>query len=860
MGQEQLIPSTVLQDAVRLLQVFVYLGLAALALLQWRRRPGQAAAWMCVALSVLAAFFVADYFVGVLDDEREGSWLANVAIALLPLFPYALYRFMSSFARPIPWLRVAAPPASLAVALPALFLPTDGGEPLWVQIWVFCFLVQWLVLIGVVVVRLWRAGRGQPSIAQLRMRTMSAGAAALGVAAGVQGQLAGSSDAAAVVQILLSAAAPLLLIGFLPPYALRQFWRRRERDLRSTEISLMEADTQQQVAETLLAESCALLGGVGARLETAAGDVLATSGETPTGNADTAVRDGSAPSRVEVDMRTHRLVTFVNEFTPFFGQEEIGRLRALAALAEVALERNALFEEQRHLASVVESSGDAIITNTLDGTITSWNKGAENLYGYTAEEAVGRSVLLLAGGGADDLPQLLTRIRADRPVTNHETTRIRKDGQTVYVSLSVSPLRDRAGNIVGAATSARDVTESVQLRAEQKRNEEALRNARSDAERANASKTEFLSRVSHELRTPLNAILGFAQLLDLEDLTEDQRESVDQITKGGRRLVELINELMDISRIESGRLRLSFEPVPVSTAIDEAVELIRPLADERGIRIEREAGTSRDAFVDADPQRLGQALLNLLSNAVKYNVEGGSVRVTVATTDADRIRIGIADTGPGIPDDKMAMLFTPFERLGAEQTAVEGVGLGLALTRSLLQAMGGALEVTTRVGEGSTFWMDLARAEGTNDLAQEHAPDEKASYVLSGTVVYIEDNVSNVVLVERLLARSGVSLRTAATGGDGLLLVRESRPDLVLLDVHLPDVQGDEVLASLQGDPETSSIPVVILSADATTDQVDGLLGAGAAGYLTKPIDLPGFFRVLDGFLPHAPVAVPTDG
>ena len=344
------------------------------------------------------------------------------------------------------------------------------------------------------------------------------------------------------------------------------------------------------------------------------------------------------------------------------------------------------------------------------------------------------------------------------------------------------------------------------------------RRAEEDAERANRAKTDFLSRMSHELRTPLNSIIGFAQLLELEVEGAEQRESVDHVLKGGRHLLGLINEVLDLACIEAGKLAMSTESVLIDEVLRAAVDLIRPQAANRSITI-IEAG-SADLYVTADRQRLQQVLLNLFSNAVKYNKEGGTIRVACGDGPPGRVSLTVTDTGGGIGFEMMDRLFKPFDRLGAEHTAIEGTGLGLALSLRLVEAMGGTLSATSTVGQGTAFTVELQAANG-NPLRDEATlaagvSDGGASDV-RGTVLYIEDNLSNLRLFERIVARRpGVTLLSAMQGSRGLELARDHRPHLIILDLHLPDVSGDEVLRKLLAGPGTKAIPVVILSADAT--------------------------------------------
>jgi signal transduction histidine kinase len=371
------------------------------------------------------------------------------------------------------------------------------------------------------------------------------------------------------------------------------------------------------------------------------------------------------------------------------------------------------------------------------------------------------------------------------------------------------------------------------------------------ADQANRAKSEFLSRMSHELRTPLNAILGFAQLLGISSLNTNDRESVEQISKAGRHLLGLINEVLDIARIESGRIDLSLEAINPIDIVSESLDLIRPLAVQSGIQLFISEDLSDQRLrITADRQRLKQILINLLSNAVKYNKKAGSVRVWLELAGAERLRINVTDTGLGIASSKLEQLFTPFERLGAEQSRIEGSGIGLALSKRLSEAMGGQIGVSSRPNEGSTFYIELPIAReifSTNSIQNPSELQLEALPVKPITVVYIEDNPANIRLVQLILAnRPHATLLTATDGLSGLELVRQKQPDVVLLDLHLPDIEGHDVLNRLQADPSTKNIPVVILSADANPEQTAKLLEAGARQYLTKPFDVRTFLKVLD--------------
>jgi signal transduction histidine kinase/CheY-like chemotaxis protein len=392
-----------------------------------------------------------------------------------------------------------------------------------------------------------------------------------------------------------------------------------------------------------------------------------------------------------------------------------------------------------------------------------------------------------------------------------------------------------------------------------------LASARTETERATQAKNEFLSRMSHELRTPLNAILGFAQLLELDELDSRQRDNVAHIVSGGRHLLDLINEVLEISRIETGSMSPVIEPVNASAMVREAIELVSPLAAQRGIELSAPVNSAEAIWLAADQQRLKQVLLNLLANAVKYNRDGGSVTVRIKQQDG-RGRILVTDTGQGIPQDQLPKLFIPFERLGAEATGVEGTGLGLVLALRLCEAMNGTLGVESQPWIGSTFHVELPLAEAPAETAPEVLPSRPVPagplpVHSSGPrrVLYIEDDTANAHLMSQLFAEEPrLELMTTMYGKLGLELARQHRPDLILLDAHLPDLEGDEVLKRLRGDEATRDIPVIAVSADATGEQRGRMTALGAARYLTKPLTLnvvlTAVWEVLDASLAETSV------
>jgi PAS domain S-box-containing protein len=532
-------------------------------------------------------------------------------------------------------------------------------------------------------------------------------------------------------------------------------------------------------------------------------------------------------------------------------------LRGVVINSRDITERKQAEDALRFHTTLLEAQNHTAIDGILvahEGRVLSMNRRYAELFNVPEElRAPERCVEMLRWAclqAADPAAYLarIEQLRADREAVCRDEVQL-ADGRVL--DRYTAPLRSADGVYYGRLWVVRDLTD-------RKRTEEDLRVAKEAAEQANQAKSEFLSRMSHELRTPLNSILGFAQLLSRRSLPADQVRSVDYILKAGRHLLNLINEVLDIARIEENRQNLSLEPVHVATTLREALSLIRPLAAQLGCEI-RELAELPECYVRADRQRLTQVLLNLLSNAVKYNRPGGSVWVT-CEADIGSVRIGVHDTGRGIPAERMAELFVPFARLGAEQSGVEGTGLGLALSLRLVEAMQGQIRVESAPGEGSTFRVELpleqsplARLEivrpPTPGIAEREPTPGPAR-----TILYIEDNLANWNLVETIFAsRADLQLLPALQGRLGVELAREHLPALILLDLHLPDMSGEAVLRELRADPRTAAIPVLVISADATPHQVERLRTAGAQQYLTKPLEIDEFVASVDRWLGAAP-------
>ncbi|MCX7094542.1 MAG: PAS domain S-box protein [Methylobacter sp.] len=498
---------------------------------------------------------------------------------------------------------------------------------------------------------------------------------------------------------------------------------------------------------------------------------------------------------------------------------------------------------------IIENVADAVITIDPAGIIRSFNPAAEKLFGYSAAEITGCNVnLLMPEPYHSEHSQYLARYNAGQPAgimgKQLELTGLHKDGTIFPLELSVSAMEiEQSRHFSGIL---RDISQ-------RKQHEREIIAARDEAEHANKAKSEFLSSMSHELRTPMNAILGFGQLLEIEaGLNEDQADYVDEMLKAGRHLLELINEVLDLAKIESGNINLSLEPLSCTELVAECLALVKPIAQVRGI-------TVKDALVGAyviraDRTRLKQVLLNLLSNAIKYNRPQGEASVQVSVHNG-LVRFAVSDTGYGIPAARQQEVFQPFSRLGAEQSDIEGTGIGLTISRRLMKMMGGAIGMESEEGRGSVFWIELpevtcAQSIGRHHLASATALDTAAGDKRQHTVLYIEDNPANLRLVFEILSMNPkLQLITAHTPELGLELVSARCPELILLDINLPGMDGYQVLSVLRSMTSSKKTPVIAISANATERDIEQGMAAGFDQYITKPIDVMRFLEIVEQFL-----------
>lgn len=572
-----------------------------------------------------------------------------------------------------------------------------------------------------------------------------------------------------------------------------------------------------------------------------------------------AVFDRAARSFCEADLALLELLGGI-----LSREKALDQSRACAAARAAQLEAS-----ERRYRSLVDDLGDIVVETDALGRMTYVNRAFTDMVGLSVDDTGGWD--MMAYVHPDDRAiaeeQLAAAMSGADTVAAGSAREVRflpPDGSVHWMSVRGRPLFDDEGRFAGLRGILHDVTirweAEQQVRTALAQAEAALAEAeaaRDEAQRASAAKSQFLSRMSHELRTPLNAILGFGQLLEMGELDEENAENVRHISRAGRHLLDLINEVLDVVRIEAGVISLSLEPVGLGEVVTESLDLVRTAAAGRSIAL-RAPDRLDGARVVADQQRLKQVLVNLLSNAVKYNRDGGEVEIRwsrspqapTAAAAQEWLRLTVRDTGRGIPGDRLDDVFTPFERLGAEGSGIEGTGVGLSLTRTLVEALGGRIGVVSEVGRGSTFWVDLPAAppEPADPLVVDEGPEP----TITRTVLYVEDNPSNITLVRRVLARRAhVRLEVVQNGNEAVEAVERLRPDLVLLDLHLPGLHGADILAELRAseDVRLRMMPIVVVTADLTVGNERRLLEAGATLFLSKPIDVHRLLAVADDHL-----------
>jgi PAS domain S-box-containing protein len=550
------------------------------------------------------------------------------------------------------------------------------------------------------------------------------------------------------------------------------------------------------------------------------------------------------------------------------------------AEAEQALLDQRLRDQQFYTRSLIESNIDALMTTDPRGIISDVNQQMEALTGSTRDELIGAPFKNYFTD-ADRAEAAILSVLSEGKVTDYELTVQARDGKQTVVSYNAVTFHDRERKLQGVFAAARDVTERKQIESALQKNNIELESAKAAAEKANRAKSDFLSSMSHELRTPLNAVLGFAQLMvsDNPPPSPQQKFSLDQILQGGWYLLRLINEILDLAMIESGKVSMSHEAVFLEDVLKDCHAMILPQAQQRGVQMHFPEFI-QPLYIHGDRTRLKQVMINLLSNAIKYNRVNGAVDVDYILVGEDRLRIRVQDGGIGLHPDQLAQLFQPFNRLGQALGNEEGTGIGLVVTKQLVELMSGTIGVESQVGIGSIFWIELAMSKAPElmidnkpsapviDLDAEPAADANAVSPIAReqlklplrTLLYVEDNPANLALVEQLISRrTDLKLLTAIDAHSGITSARLNQPDVILMDINLPGLSGFGALRILLDDDSTKHIPVVALSANAMPRDIEKGMQAGFFRYLTKPIQVAEFMATLDLALIHAKLNAKSD-
>ena len=497
------------------------------------------------------------------------------------------------------------------------------------------------------------------------------------------------------------------------------------------------------------------------------------------------------------------------------------------------------------LSAIIESADDAIITKTLEGIITSWNKGAQRIFGYTADEVIGKPVtILIPEGHLDEEPAILRRLRAGERIEHYETVRVRKDGTHVDISLTVSPIIGPKGEIVGASKIARDITER---KAAQVENERLYR----QAEESSRLKEEFLATISHELRTPLSAILGWARMLRLGQLSsEHTAKALDTIERNARAQAQLVDDLLDVSRIMTGKLRMDVRPSDPNAFIDAAVEAVRPAAEAKGVRVTKVMDTGAVA-IPGDPVRLQQVVWNLLSNAIKFTPRGGRVQITSERVNS-HLEIVVSDTGQGISPEFLPYVFDRFRQADQKTSRQHGgMGLGLAIVRHLVELHGGTVSAESAgEGKGATFRVMLpitplyqvdSSVGRVHPAARDLLPPDEGTDRLDGlTILVVDDEPDTRELLKQGLEYCGAKVSVAGSAAEAVDSIVESVPDLLISDVGMPGIDGYDLIRQIRELPKDSGGKVAAIALTAYTRTEDRLhaLRAGYDMHVPKPVEL----------------------
>ncbi|HEX2294143.1 MAG TPA: ATP-binding protein [Actinomycetota bacterium] len=695
-----------LQEILGYVQLVLYAGLGVIALVQWRRRGGKPAAWVAATFAILAAVVVMGQFLPEHDESPTIDFVQRLVIAILALFPYFLFRFMASFESPGRLLEALAALLTGATIVTTFLLDhfPESDEPRTeaFQAYIYLLLAQWVVLLGAVTFRLWRAGRGQPTVARRRMRTMSIGSAGLAITLVIAGT-ASTSDEVGGVQIATSvlalATGPFFLLGFAPPALVRNSWRQQGSGrLQEAEFALMEALSPSDITDVLLPEVTELAAGRGSLVIDREGAVTGVHGLAPAEAAELVSdpanggdRPGNGTGTITVPMRSGKLVVVTSPYTPFFGQEEMDELRRLALLADLALARTEHSRRERELTDQLLEAQKLARIGSWSWEIATdrirWSDEMYRMLGYEPGEFAPTGDVYNEHVHPEDLALVSERSREaieNLVPVDYEHRMVRRDGTPLIVHLRGRIIAEEDGRAVRMIGTLQDVT--------QQRQQEALRE-------------RFIANAAHELRTPLTSLLGFVEMLSRarHRLDEAKLQTMfDAMTRSGDRLAVLIENLLDLSKLQAGQVQVDIEPVPIDALAHEVVASTPP---PDGRRVEVEVTDTPVAL--ADKHRLDQVVTNLLTNAYRYG--GPNISLSGARRNGDVI-LSVTDDGPGVEHELLGELFQPFSR-GSTSSTIGGSGLGLAIVKMLVEACGGEIWHEPREPSGARFCVKLKSAE-----------------------------------------------------------------------------------------------------------------------------------------------------
>jgi PAS domain S-box-containing protein len=814
--------------------VFCLLTLACMV--HWRRRGDASIRWATAAFGSLATISLIGLALEHWPVQSLFLWFIKAILVMLVLFPYFLYRFAVAFNKPS-W-RVMLPPriATAVVVAWTLWIPKfpfpGMPEPEWWTYYRYTLLVQWSILFTIVMFRLWGGSRHESSVARRRMRTIALAAAAMNLSVLLSGvfQSPPTQTVTLITQAMSCVASVLFFAGLAPPRWLVGIWRRPEElAMREAMGELLRARSQEELAAVLLPHAAALVAARGAALVNDSGEVVACHGSV---DDDATIRRFAAePAEVaargisRVEMRTGTLLLWNSRYSPFFGPDELSLAAGLGAFADMAIERYALAYESERAAqrfkSLLESAPDAILILEANGAVALANRQAEALFACPAATLVGQPVRALL----PDMP-------ADWPMTNAwELLALRTDGVEVPVEIRLSPIYGDDGPVVAAAI--RDVTD-------RKQRERELAVALVEAQQASRLKSTFLANMSHEIRTPMNGVMGMVGLLLDTELDEMQRDYIETMAGSAESLLGILNDILDISKIEAGKLSLEDEPFNLRHTIESDLGPLAVRAQQQGLELLVAFGDSVPEVVRGDRLRLRQVISNLVANSIKFTPEG-KITVHVDAAPAGRICFEVADTGIGISPEQQTVLFEPFAQGDSSTTRrYGGTGLGLTICKQLVQLMGGEIAVDSIPGQGSRFWFTVslpAVAAAPARAAAKVAATPEPPRFGRGRVLVVEDNAVNRKVAVAFLDRLGYATDVATDGVEALEAMAAASYDVVLMDCQMPRMDGYEAATRIRETEHDRHTPIVAMTASAMASDRERCLAAGMDDYLTKPLD-----------------------